>query len=67
MQVTDAELLAEIKERAAKIVHADEACQLVYFVNNTVGADAPWRSWTCEKHHYSGHGPLNQCPKCHEA
>jgi hypothetical protein len=64
--MNDRELLAEIKKRAKECNHADDACDLVYFINNTVGANAPWRSWSCEKHHYGGHGPENQCPRCAE-
>jgi hypothetical protein len=41
--MTDEQLLEEIKRRARECVHADQACRLVYFINNTVDADAPWR------------------------
>ena len=64
--MTDAELLEEIKKRARECLHADSACGLVYFINNTVGADAEWRDWTCEEHHYTGSGPVNLCPECKE-
>jgi hypothetical protein len=62
--MTDVELLAEIKRKAKDCIHADQACSLIYFINNFTNADAPWRSWKCEQHHYTGHGAIPNCPKC---
>lgn len=58
------EFLEEIKKRAKECSHADQACGLVYFINNTVKADTPWRNWHCEKHNYGGHGVISECPGC---
>lgn len=64
--MTDAELLEIIKHKAKECRHADDACQLVYFINNTVEAtgDGVWRSWACNVHHWSGSGPIPKCPDC---
>lgn len=63
--MTDAELLATIKEMARQCSHADQACQLVFFINNTVDAKhAYWRSWRCETHNYGGSGAISVCPMC---
>jgi hypothetical protein len=62
--MTDDELLEEIKRRAKKCKHADDACKLVYFINNTVNSDAYWRDWHCEKRHYTGTGSIPDCPRC---
>ncbi len=61
---TDAKFLAEIKKRAAACMHADQACDLVYFINNTVNAKACWRSWSCVEHGWGGHGAVPNCPVC---
>ena len=66
-ELTDTELLDEIKKFAANCNHADQACALVYFINNSVNASAPWRSWKCKLHNYSGQGSVPQCPKCPHA
>jgi len=60
----DAELLKTIKLWAKMCTHADVACRLVYYINNTTNADAEWRNWSCPKHHYGGSGAVPECPIC---
>lgn len=61
-------LLDEIIRRAAAVLHSDGAADLVYFINNTVGAKKPaWRSWRCDKHNYAGSGATPECPICKRA
>lgn len=62
--MTDAELLKKIKLKAKNCLHADDACDLVYFINNATNAKAFWRNWECKKHHYAGNGPVSHCPEC---
>ena len=63
--MTDKELLDEIKKKAKECSHADDACELIYFINNIVNPKgAYWRSWICEKHGFSGEGAVPTCPAC---
>lgn len=57
--------LQDIIKQAAEVRHADQACNLVYFINNYVNALEPaWRDWHCEKHGWGGDGAVKKCPRC---
>lgn len=57
--------LQEIVKKAAECKHADDACSLVYYINNRVGAPEPaWRNWHCDKHNCGGAGSIPKCSEC---
>lgn len=57
--------LQDIIKKAAEVRHADQACNLVYFINNYVNALEPaWRDWRCEIHNWTGSGAIKKCPEC---